>query len=386
MDTIKSRAQLEYLFDSILTRNYKEFSTNKKYGYGRNALKTYVIEIHGFNDKTEYDILQKTLITRAKEVDNDSKISETEEESLLCLNTSDGEYFIDTASKRYVVIHTANSTKVTDRFIKKFQNTDGLDTLWLPVPLLLQTIDFGKLWGLGVKYKEALEDPLLDQEEDHDDVQDVSLNVNRHFANNIFRVLMNSEFSHMMGLSKISILRRDEKTFVDRKPSFIVDDIRYNGKITAKGNSYSKHSRIVYDLVQLYSSTINRLEDNGLSFEDGFLSGTPITIKFSRKILPSKLIDLLFTGEEPFRLWGMPESVGVEQYRVYAVDMHHGNSGGRLTFEIEESYIRVSLPKYSCANTILRLLANINHHIDAMATLEVGDYGLEVDLPRAGLS
>ncbi|OPG95155.1 hypothetical protein B2I21_28105 [Chryseobacterium mucoviscidosis] len=386
MDTIRNRAQLELLFDNILTRNHTDHAAYQKYGYGRNALKTYIIEIHEINKQTNYDSLLSTLLSKALEVDDKSKVIETEEESLLRLHTSDGDYFIDTTSRRYVILHSASSTKITDRFIRKFQNTKGLDTLWLPVPLLLQTIDFGKLWGIGVKYKEALEDSLIEGNESTEDVQDVSLNINRHFAKNFFQILMKSEFSHMMGLSKVSLLRKEDEGENLQKSSFIIDDIRFDGKITAKGNSYSNHSQVVHNLVDLYSSAISNIESYGLSFEEGFLSGTPITIKFSKRVQPNKLVDFLFSGEEPFRLWGMPNDLGRDQYRVYAVDMHHGNSGAKLTFEIDQEFIRVSLPKYSCGNTILRLLANINHYIDAMATLEVGEFGLKVDLSRAGLS
>lgn len=388
MSMVNNRADLEFFFDSILQRNYIHYSEFKKYDYGRNAVKTYIVEVHNFNNLTNSDEIFKSLLLRAKNIDKKSEIYETSEETLLYLTTSDGQYFIDTSSKRFIVIHTANSTKVTDSFIKKFQNSDGYDSLWLPTPLLLKTLDLGRFWGMGVSYKDLLDDSSLEQNDlyDKEDVQDVNLTIKRHYVKDFFKVLMQSELSNMMGISKVAVLRKEEESSsVKKESNFIVDDIRYNGKITAKGNSYSKHSRIVFELVNIYSETIKSLEAYGMSFEGGVLSGNPITINFSKRVNCDRLVNVLFNAEEPFRLWGIPDRIGEGQYRVYAVDMHHGNLAGRLTFEITSSFLRVSLPKYSCANTILRLFANINHYIDAMAELEVVDYELKVDISRAGL-
>ena len=44
-----------------------------------------------------------------------------------------------------------------------------------------------------------------------------------------------------------------------------------------------------------------------------------------------------------------------------------------VTFDITNEFVIFHLNSESCGNTVLRLLANINHYIDALATLEVGD-------------
>jgi hypothetical protein len=123
-----------------------------------------------------------------------------------------------------------------------------------------------------------------------------------------------------------------------------------------------------------------------MSLEDGKLVGNPITIHFSREVPVLRITELLFSSDEPFRLWGIPDFISDTAARVYAVDMHHGNTGNKLMFEITSRFLRVTIPRYSCANTVLRLFANINHFVDAMATLEVVDYELKVDLPGTRLS
>lgn len=382
---IKDRAQLEMMFDRVLNNNYESIKGKRKYSYGHNAIKSYIIESHIFNEQTSREVLLDSIRNRALEVDPATKIIETHEESLLCLSTETADYYMDIGSKRYVVLHSAEPTRVTDPFIKKFYNAPGFDNLWLPVPLLLQSARLGRFWGMGVTYRDAIDEQMESEREgiEVEDVHDINLNAKRHFAKRFFNLLMSSDLRHMMGVSRLSILRESEDEDDDK---FIIDDIKFNGKITAKGNSYSKHSLVVYQLVKLYSSVIDKLEGYGMTFEDGRLTGNPITIKFSRKIPPRRLISVIFTAVEPFRLWGVEDEIGPNQFRVYAVDMHHGNTGNKLTFEITEFYIRISMPKYSCANTILRLFANINHYIDAMAELEVVDYELKIDLSRAGLS
>jgi hypothetical protein len=387
MDNVKNRASLQYYFDSILNNNYTNFKAKRKYSYGHNAIKTYVVESHIFNEQTSRDDLLKAIQERANQVDGDSELRETEDETLLCLTTEAADYFMDVSSKRYVVLHTAEPTKYTDPFIRKFQNAKGFDSLWLPVPLLLEANNLGRFWGMGVTYRDSIDEEtqiIGDNDESVEDVHDINLSVNRHFAQRVFSLLMSSDLKYMMGVSRLSVLR--ESSGKEQDDKFIIDDIKFNGKITAKGNSYEKHSRVVYELVKRYGSVISQLESYGISFEDGRLTGNPITIRFSRIILPQKLISIMFTSEEPFRLWGIEDEVGNNQYRIYAVDMHHGNTGNKLTFELTETFMRISMPKYSCANTLLRLFANINHYVDAMAQLEVLDYELKVDISRAGLS
>lgn len=380
-----NRAELEFYFDSILGNNYEDITTSNRFSYGSNAVKTYIIESHNFKKSTSRDDIISSLMNKIYEFDAEAKVSDTEEESLVHLITKKCEFYLDIGYQRYLIFHTANPTKFSDPFIKKIHNTLGFDSLWLPVPLLLDTTDIGRFWGLGVNYRDYIEETGEEELLNPDDVQDLSLDIKRHFAKRFFNLLMASEMKHMMGISKISIIKssNEERNNLGK---FIIDDIKYNGKLTAKGNSFSKHSRVVYDLLGKYNHSLNTIEDYGLSFDEGFLSGNPITITFSKDINVKKLVDLLFNASEPFKLWGIEDEIGKDQFRVYAVDLHNGNSGNKLSFEITSKYLRISLPKYSCGNTIMRLMANLNHHVDAMAKLEVVDYELDANISRTGLS
>lgn len=375
----RDRSELEYYFDSILTNNYRDIKFKRQYSYGHNAVKAYVIEAHPFNRQDlSRDEVVAAVLERARGIDPNARVVETQEESLVYLETATVDFYLDLSNRRYVTFHTADPTKVSDPFVKKFYNHRGFDSLWLPVALLLEAAKFGRLWGIGVTFRESLEVDL-EEYRDPDEPQDIVLNVQRHFARQLIKVLMESEFRYMMGLSRLAVLRSDNE-----RDKFIIDDIKYNGKLTAKGTSFSRHSRVLYELVRHYDGVVSQLETFGMAFGEAGLVGNPITITFSRPILPDKLIDLMFTAEDPFRLWGISHQVGSDFHRIYAVDMHHGNSGNKLTFEITPNFMRVLFPAGSCANTLLRLLANINHTVDALAMLEVVDYELKADLPGAG--
>jgi hypothetical protein len=400
--TYKTRADMMHFFNSILNRNYHDIVTNRKYSYGHNAVKSYVIECHIFDESTERDIVLQSLITRAKTVDQTSQLQETEEESLLFLQTESADYFVDIADRRFIVLHSAEPTRNTDPFIQKFYNAEGYDRLWLPVPLLLDMEHSGKLWGFGVSFCNALDSPFGVTDafqtfsgvaerhpsreygesagDDEDDVEkDFSLSVQRHFAARIKKFMFDSQFRNMMGISRMSILKHGElKDEADTDS--IIDDIKYDGKVTAKGNSFARHMQVLCDLVDHYRFSIKTLEKFRMEVDDTGFAGSPITIHFSNPIAPRKLVDVLFTGDNPFRLWGISDEIAPNAYRVYAVDMHHGNKGRKLTFEIFPEYLRVILPTDSCANTVLRLMANINHYVDAMAHLKVSDYEIRATL------
>ena len=50
--------------------------------------------------------------------------------------------------------------------------------------------------------------------------------------------------------------------------------------------------------------------------------------------------------------------------RVHAVDLH---IGAPISFEVTPELIRVYLPSGTCANSVLRLYANLQHFYDAEA-------------------
>ena len=83
-----------------------------------------------------------------------------------------------------------------------------------------------------------------------------------------------------------------------------------------------------------------------------------------------KFVSSVFSGAEPFRLWGVPVQLADNFYRVNAVDMHVSHL---IIFEISPEYMRVYLPDGSCGNTIARLYCNLQHNYDSRVSLKSGE-------------
>ena len=86
-----------------------------------------------------------------------------------------------------------------------------------------------------------------------------------------------------------------------------------------------------------------------------------------------RLVDTMFDCARPFRMGGIKSVVEPGYYRVLAVDLH---SGGPMTFEIAAGMMRVYLRQGGCANTIMRVLANLQSLYGAgVACSEVERFG-----------
>ena len=100
------------------------------------------------------------------------------------------------------------------------------------------------------------------------------------------------------------------------------------------------------------------------------MSGEPFNITFSRPIGDlESFLKAVFSGTEPFRLWGAPVAIGTNYFRVTALDLHVTN---RITFEVARDFMRVYLPDGSCGNTIIRLYTNLQHYYDSQVSLTAG--------------
>ena len=92
--------------------------------------------------------------------------------------------------------------------------------------------------------------------------------------------------------------------------------------------------------------------------------------------------DSVFSGAEPFRLWGAPVLVGKDYFRVTALDLHVTH---RITFEITRDFMRVYLADRSCGNTIARLYTNLQHYYDSRVTMRSGEGTLCFELKSSAL-
>jgi hypothetical protein len=181
-------------------------------------------------------------------------------------------------------------------------------------------------------------------------------------------------FARSTTLSKVKV-----KRWLDRQRDenlFSLDDVKYDGKITARGTSFQSHLGLVTAVYRSYAAKIQQFEQQyaiGYTVTDGTrlkVDGEPLNIRFGQPIANlGVFVDSIFSASHPFRLWGVPNRIRDDLIRVAAIDLHVAH---RVNFEITPNFMRIYLPKGSCGNTIARLYTNLQHHYDSLVQVRAG--------------
>jgi hypothetical protein len=104
------------------------------------------------------------------------------------------------------------------------------------------------------------------------------------------------------------------------------------------------------------------------SKENGYgIKGTYSVIKFKKKIENIEFfLDHLLSGNQPFRIFGLPNNVTKNFASVFALDLHTNH---KFNMEVSEDAIRIYLYKNSCGNVLTRLMTNLQQFYDSQITL-----------------
>lgn len=361
---VKNRSEMISKFDEVLYKNYVRYKDEKK--NETNQLKSYIIENHiSHQSIPSHDTIVNFLQNCFKNEKRITlKLKETEDEQLFVIESSIGELYLDVTQKRFWVLHTSVKAKHSDLVHKIILKEKNIDNIWLPIPFLKGLRKFGEIYGMGISFTEYLKkDEMYDFLFPNQNT--LNLEIRRLYVDQMMSLLQTSDLKEVIGINKVTLLNKS----IEENEEFIVDDITYYGKITGRGTSFSKHHLIVQSILMHYQSKIKILEENfsySFNTENHSLKGQPIDIHINRpNVNLEKLVDTIFSGKKPYYLWGVPDWRNDNYCRVNAVDLHSGNYGKNLEFEIMPNLIRVLLPKGSCGNTIARLITNIHQSIDA---------------------
>lgn len=181
------------------------------------------------------------------------------------------------------------------------------------------------------------------------------------------------KFRYMTRLTKIGI-KLVEKEYPDK---FVLEDLYYWGKFTAKGTSFDEHLEFIDSVVHTYRNNLKYIEDSLIDYSSwDWEKKIPLVYEFKKEISDLDLFaKAITTPKEPFRIWGFAKQVEKDMYIIVGTDLHNGDN---FSLEVTPWWARLYLPKGSCGNTALRLLANIQQTYDAKAYLEVPQYGIRI--------
>lgn len=384
---VTNRRQMAQLLDERMNRTYTDLSERQELESDTSLVKTYLLEAH-LPETSEPEkavslvqaILQKPL---ARGVSG-AKSFRTDDPTLIAVETrvfTERLYlYVDFTNPRYWLLHSMGSSNAVDTLVNgMIAQGPELDHAWLPADLLESVSRLGKFMGLSLDYDRRII-PDVDLLAPNAPVETLKMQLWGSKAADVLRILSHQDaFPHETTLSKVKVKYGFRSGGNEAIDEFSVDDIKYDGKATARGTSFQSHLNLISHVYHtLYAGQIRRLEEQyalRVVSSDGRarLLGEPINLFLDHPISDLKVFcDRVFSSAEPFRLWGVPVKVSASLYRVRAVDLHVGSP---IDFEISPDFIRIFLSLGSCGNTILRLYTNLQHHYDSKVRAELGGGG-----------
>lgn len=355
---------------------FDQFSDTRRHGAGRNLVKSYLVEANAPEDVSEAKGLKSFLESLEVSVPIQFYEGDDPTTHTLLIGKDETRFYLDTYDTRFWVFHTTSAASEADSAVQRLvQKTRLLDSMWFPakyferwiseagVPRVM-TAKFAVRAGL---YRDALPE---------EEFEDNSLFFKIGSSGNVIERWKRYQESDLLAakqaLWSARVVRRES---ANRDADFSVADITAAGKVTARGNSFSQHDTFIRHIQASYRQMIIQWEeafrqqwvDSDLGVKP---TGQVAKIHWPERLTTEKLESLLmrlFSGGEPYRLYGVPLQRGENRYVVNAVDLH---TGGKLNVEVLPSRLWVHLFHNSCGNVLARLVTNLQHYHDARTELD----------------
>ncbi len=375
---VKNRQQMAKLLNERMTRTYTSLSERQKLESDTSLIKTYLVEAHSIGDIHSGDpskLIKKIFSIKNFGVNINLKIHFTDEATLVNIEAKIGDenvvIYVDFTNPRYWRIHSTGSSNSVDWLIERLLRANPeIDRVWFPASFLEYISKLGSFRGLSLDY-DRRKVPDVDFQSTKAPVEFLKMQLWGNKASDILRILREEQaFPHETTLSKIKV-----KFWLDgeNEDDFSIDDIKFNGKITARGTSFQSHISLISKIYDLYAKQVQKLEtEYALQFSNDnnklTIQGSPIIFSFDNEIGDMEVfLKSIFSCGSPFYLWGMPVQISSNYYRVQAFDMHIGSL---LRFEVTPNFFRLYLLDGTCGNSVLRLYTNLQHYYDSLVRVE----------------
>ena len=382
---IKNRKELHQFLERVVNKTYELEKEYQRLEEELNMVKSYIIESH-------------KPISELKADDYEVNITKTEDSTLFVVKFKRADMrkfstlYVDTFDERFWTIHTEEKATIVDPFIDKIAKTFKKDYVWFPTQYMERFKEKGLLRSITLQYSE-----LIGGDEEKS-IGDLSMKLRSPASGEVLELFRNlpqikslilqtgdQRLAHILrvceGLSHSSPLSGIGIKYTiseDEISKFILDDIIYKGKFTARGgNSVDGHLYLLRTAKEEYATTIKYIEDEiAIGFVEVSplrMTGHPISIILSRSVEDlNAFSNEVISCKYPFRLWGIPRYESKDFIAITGVDLH---TGSKLNMELSNDWIRLYLPKGSCGNTIARFYSIIQHNYDSNAKLEGVEYG-----------
>src|SRR6476646_3488322 len=244
---LRNRIEMAAVLEQVMTHAYAQLADRQRLEAESSLLKTYLLEAHAHAANHEQTFLLLRGAFSAERMGGRgtrSEVQESEEELFFNIDVTYGRatatFHVDATQGRYWVVHSTSRSTPADRIIQRvvLQHPD-LDSVWLPMQLLERITTLGSFRGLGLDYDRRLI-PDVDFEAPNAPVEFLKMQLWGNRARDVLAVLRGEgAFPESTTLSKVKV-----KHWLDRQAdveAFSLSDVKYDGKITARGTSFQSH-------------------------------------------------------------------------------------------------------------------------------------------------
>lgn len=369
---VRDRQEMFSLFTERMSGAYDELRATQRLEQRTTLVKSYVIEAHHREVEDGASAWMSRVLgeTHLGSIEQPA-VTRTEDPHLFTVEarTRSGPVllYVDTADSRYWFAHSLSGSTAVDQLIDRLtRGHAAIDRAWFPADLLERVSGLGSFRGLGLDFDRR---PLGDLGEDEAQVQPVEFLKMQLWGTRADAVLDKlREVDAFPGQTTLSKVRVKYWLSEGDSELFAVDDVKWDGKTTARGTSFDSHNDLLTTVARAYEGGVRRIETEYAIRPDGDgdaarFTGAPLVFAFANPIENlDRFSAALFSGRDPFRLWGTPIRVTDSQVRAHVVDLH---IGAPMSFEVMRDFMRVYIPSGTCGNSVFRLYANLQHYYDA---------------------
>jgi hypothetical protein len=377
---ITSRVALFDFLNAQMCKAYKELKTRQRLEFESTLIKTYLLDAHSpacesvskENDRSAAKLIQ--TIFSAKKTGVPLEVILGEEEGFYLLVRDEMRAYLDTSTnRRFWVLYTLSSSRRVDTWLDAVVKDECyLDRVWL-WPKFLEQVqrEWGMPRGFGLDYdfRKIADEP----DEEYTTYLKLQLWCGKDTVEVYER--LKELFSGKVVLSKVRM-----KEYSEDRELFAIQDIKYNGKTTARGTDFQTHQSTVMRLREFYEAMIRKLERDVLLDWNKTEKGAELhgmAVNFipppSFRIPVVKFCTRALNGSDPFKLLALGD-ISDDEGDLQVVDYH---SGGTMNIQVFPDVIVLYAHRGICANTIVRFYTNLQHCLNAEFEVE-GDDGEKV--------
>jgi len=268
--------------------------------------------------------------------------------------------WLDTGDPRMWEVHSLDETTAVTALVERWTSSNPeLDLPWFPEGLLSRAAESGDFVGFGLLFSReffAAEDETADT---------LSVRVSGSESEEAL-----VEFRQQRALIRTSALSSIRVRNPLSGPGAmaagrITSSLTSRGRVSSRGDSFDRHRLFFRHSAQLYrdaTAAISReLSFGALEPGGEGLSGPAVIDLVSPVEDLGVFCSRIFSGADPFQLWGFLERRSDDLIVVQAFDRR---SGSPFTVEAMSTQWRLFLPRSSPGSIVLRLLTLLQRHHD----------------------